>query len=64
MGVTLRQKAKGKGKPWWVFISHNGKRTSRQVRSKTAAEEVAGKIEAKLKLGEFSFEDEKVIPVF
>ena len=21
MGVTVRQKTKGKGKPWWVFIS-------------------------------------------
>ncbi len=64
MGVTVRQKAKGKGQPWWVFINHNGKRTSRQVGSKSAAEEVASKIEAKLKLGEFSFEDEKAIPVF
>jgi len=45
MGVTLRQKAKGKGKPWWVFISHNGKRTSRKVGSKSAAEEVASKTE-------------------
>ena len=64
MGVTARQKVKGKGQPWWVFITHNGKRTSRQVGSKSAAEEVASKIEAKLKLGEFSFEDEKSSPVF
>ena len=64
MGVTVRQKTKGKREPWWVFITHNGKRTSRKVGSKSAAEEVAGKIEAKLKLGEFNFEDEKSIPVF
>ncbi len=25
MGVRVRQKTKGKGNPWWVFISHNGK---------------------------------------
>jgi len=28
MGVKLRQKVKGKGNPWWVFISHNKQRTS------------------------------------
>ena len=64
MGVTVRQKAKGKGEPWWVFITHNGRRTSRQVGSKSAAEEVASKIQAKLKLGEFNFEEEKPIPTF
>lgn len=31
MGVTVRQKVKGKGKPWWVFIAHNGKRKSVKV---------------------------------
>jgi len=64
MGVTLRQKTKGKGQPWWVFISYNGTRTSRQVGSKKAAEEVASKIEAKLKLGEFNFESEKPVATF
>ena len=64
MGVTIRQKIKGKGEPWWVFITHNGKRTSRRVGTRSAAKQVASKIEAKLKLGGFSFEDEKAIPVF
>ena len=64
MGVTVRQKTKGKGAPWWVFITHNGKRTSRKVGSKSAVEEVASKIEAKLKLGEFNFEDEKPTRTF
>ena len=31
MGVTVRQKVKGKGEPWWVFVAHNNKRTSRMV---------------------------------
>ena len=53
MGVRVRQKTKGKGNPWWVFISHNGKRTSRKVGDKKAAEAVAGTIRAKLQLGEF-----------
>ena len=64
MGVTVRQKVKGKGKPWWVFISHNRQRTSRKVGDKQAAETVASKIRAKLKLGEFDFEEEKPIPTF
>ena len=29
MGVAVRQKIKGRGKPWWMFLNHNGKRTSR-----------------------------------
>jgi integrase len=64
MGVRVRQKVKGKGNPWWVFISHNGKRTSRKVGDKKAAEAVASTIRAKLQLGEFGFEEEKPIPTF
>jgi len=65
MGVKVRQKVKGKGQPWWIFISHNGKRTSRQIGDKAAAEEVASKIRAKLQLGEFGFDEEKKsIPLF
>ncbi|MFC1532657.1 tyrosine-type recombinase/integrase [Thermodesulfobacteriota bacterium] len=65
MGVTIRQKNKGKGKPWWVFVAHNGKRTSRRVGDKKAAEEVASKIQAKLNLGEFGFDEKKKpIPLF
>jgi len=64
MGVRVRQKVKGKGNPWWVFISHNGKRASRKVGDKKAAEEVASTIRAKLQLGEFCFEDKKPVPTF
>lgn len=59
MGVTVRQKVGGKGEPWWVFIAHNHKRTSRMIGDKKAAEEVASKIRAKLELGEFNFKPEK-----
>jgi hypothetical protein len=62
MGVTVRQKMKGKGNPWWVFVAHNNKRTSRMVGDKKAAEEVAGKIQARLQLGEFDFEEQKGTP--
>jgi integrase len=64
MGVKVRQKTKGKGNPWWVFVSHNGKRTSRKVGDKKAAEEVASTIRAKLQLGEFGFEEKKPVPTF
>jgi integrase len=64
MGVQVRQKVKGKGNPWWVFISHNGKRTSRKVGDKKSAEAVASTIRAKLQLGEFGFEEQKPVPTF
>ena len=64
MGVRVRQKTKGKGKPWWVFVSHNGQRTSRKVGDKKAADEVASTIRAKLQLGEFGFEGEKPAHTF
>jgi len=47
-----------------VFISHNKKRTSKKVGDKSAAEEVASIIRAKLKLGDFDFEEPKKAPTF
>lgn len=65
MGVRVRQKKPGRGNPYWVFITYNGKRTSRQVGDKAAAETVASKIRAKLQLGDFGFdENKKQIPFF
>ena len=64
MGVTVRQKVKGKGKPWWVFVNHDNQRTSKMIGSKDAANAVARTIEAKLALGEFSFEEEKPVKTF
>ena len=53
MGVRVRQK----NGDWWVFIHHDGQRTSKKVGDKKAAEVVAAKIQAKLVLGDFNFED-------
>jgi len=66
MGVKVRQKVRGKGKPWWVFVSHNGKRTSKQVGDKGAAEKVASEIRARLQLGKYDFEETKpkIRPLF
>ncbi len=38
MGVTVRQKIRGKGNPWWVFMAHEGKRKSIKVGEGVAAE--------------------------
>ena len=64
MGVVIRQKMKGKGQPWWVFISHDGKRTSRKVGDKKAAEAVASEISAQLQLGQFDFKPHRTVPTF
>jgi len=64
MGVTVRQKIKGKGQPWWIFVSHNGRRMSRKVGDRKAAEVVASEIRARLQLGTFGFEEKKPVPTF
>ncbi len=61
MGVKIRQKENG-GK-WWVFINYQGKRKSKCIGSRKAAEEVKRRIEARLVLGEFVLEDEKPPPL-
>ena len=58
MGVKVREKIKGSG-VYWVFINHRGKRTSRQVGSKKAADKVKENIEARLKLGQDALPNEK-----
>ena len=62
MAVKVKQH---KGK-WWVFIDHKGKRKAKCIgKSEKAAKEVAGKIEARLKLGDFSpLEEEKTLILF
>jgi hypothetical protein len=56
MGVRVRQKRKGSGNPWWVFICHKGRRRSLLVGDKRAAEAVASQIRQSIKAGEFQFE--------
>lgn len=48
---------------WWVFIDHKGKRKAKRIgTSKRAAETVAGKIEARIALGQFEIEEEQQKP--
>jgi len=63
MGVTVRQKQPEKGKPWWVFINHQGKRKAKLVGDKKAAEKLASLIREKLKKNELKIEDAGV-PTF
>jgi len=64
MGVIVRQKVKGKGKSWWIFITHQGERRSRKVGSKAAAKSLAAKIEERLGSKEFNIEKKKPVPTF
>jgi len=59
MGVSVRQKVKKKGEPYWLFISHKGKRTSKRVGPRHVAMAVAKQISLKLVLGDFELPDEK-----
>ena len=64
MGVTVRQKERGKGKPWWVFINHKGRRKSIMVGSREAAQKVADKIEEDLSLGKIDLTPRPQVPTF
>lgn len=64
MPVTVRQKVKGKGKPWHVFIHHNGKIKSRTIGDKRAAEAMASKLRKAMASGIFDLEDKKALPLF
>jgi len=61
MGVTVREKTKDSNE-WWVFIAHQGRRTSRKVGDRTAAREAARKIQARLTLGEGAFRKDTKLP--
>ena len=64
MGATVRQKEKGRGKSWWVFVAHNGKRKSVRVGDKAAAEAMASKLRERLKAGDWQIHPRKKVPTF
>lgn len=63
MGVTVRQKKKGKGNPWYVFIHLNGRIQSKIVGDKKLAQSVATKLKRKLINGQLDL-DKNTIPEF
>lgn len=58
MSVKPYEKPKGSG-IWYIRISHNGKRKSKKIGDRDAAEEIAKKLEAKMVLGELGVLEEK-----
>jgi len=61
MGVRVREKIEGSG-IYWVFVAHQGRRTSRKVGDRTAAREAARKIQARLTLGKGAFGERAKLP--
>ena len=51
MAVIVREKVKGSGE-WWIFINHQGKRRSKKIGSKKAANAVKREVEARLAKGD------------
>jgi integrase len=63
MGVSIREKAKGAG--WWVLIRHRGRRTSKFVRDKRAAQHLAKELRHALAAGDFGLlQAPRTIPTF
>ncbi|KJS29353.1 MAG: hypothetical protein VR64_21285 [Desulfatitalea sp. BRH_c12] len=66
MGVKVREKVKGSGE-WWLFITHDGKRTSKKVgKDRKKAQEAAELIKAKIALGDFNLKKNETeqVPLF
>ncbi len=62
MGVKVRQKTKGKGNPWWIFINHEGQRKSIKAGDKRTAERKAAKIEKMLRTGQYQLNTDQAEP--
>ncbi len=56
MGVTVRQKEQGG--PWWVFIKHHGKRRSKCIGDKKAANNLAKELREALAAGDLGLIEE------
>ncbi len=57
MGVTVRQKRKGTGNPWYVFVHEKSRSVARKVGSKKEAEAVASKLRKELAARSFGIDD-------
>ncbi len=60
MGVSVRQKKPGG--PWWIFVSHHGKRTSKQVGDKKDANKLAKEVRTALAAGDLGLLEEPEAP--
>ncbi len=59
MGVAVRQKVKGCGNPWYIFIHNERKIRSKKIGDKKSAEAVAAKLRKKLLAGRLKLDDGK-----
>ena len=57
MSIRVRQKRKGKGQPWYIFIYFNNTCRARKIGDKKTAEAVARKLRAKWLAGELKLDD-------
>ena len=64
MGVIVRQKVRGKGRPWWVFVSVDCRRWTKKVGDRGAAEAVASAVRRQIKAGAFQVEPSRQSPDF
>jgi integrase len=64
VGVLVRQRPKGKGQPWWVFVNHKGQRLAKKVGDKAAAEAVAKELRERLAKGDFQINPPEQAPTF
>lgn len=64
MGVKVKQR----GKAWWLFVNHKGKRIAKSIGTKAAAEKARIMLEAQLALGDMSGlerpKPERTVPTF
>lgn len=63
MGVTVRQKKKGRGQPWYVFIHRDGLIRSKKVGDRPTAQALAKNLRMKLLAGQLNL-DVDVAPEF
>jgi integrase len=59
MSVTVRQKEKGTGNPWYIFIHKNGKIVSKMIGEKRLAETFAAQLRKKMLAGELKLDQQK-----
>ena len=67
MGVTVRQKRKGKVRPWYVFVHKDHQIWSKAIGDKKAAQAIASALRKKLAAGSLNIsgqDSEKKVPEF
>ncbi|MGA2678642.1 MAG: tyrosine-type recombinase/integrase [Sedimentisphaerales bacterium] len=64
MGVTVRQKLKGRGEPWYVFIHRNKTIRSYKIGDKRAADATAAELRKNMLMGKLNLNNNGSCPEF